>query len=193
MQLQEVESHPPSLLLLGPLLLLVAGEDTMGQLERRYGRQDAAQRIMNLNAIWVSHMHADHHGGLYPLLLRRQQLLQQHQAAAGPEQPHQQQQQQQHVRHRPLLVMGPWPLFRVLAQYGEALGVQFCFLPNTYFGPARAPHEPPAAALAAFEAARDASGLTVLEPFPVQHVAHSTGMRLESKDGWKIVFSGGLG
>jgi ribonuclease Z len=149
----------------------------MGQLERRFGRHDAAQRILNLNAVWVSHMHADHHGGLYPLLLRRQELLLQ---------------QQQDMRHKPLLIMGPWPLFRVLSQYGDALGLQFCFLPNTFFGPAKSPHEPPAAALAAYEAAREVSGLTVLEPFPVQHVAHSTGLRLESKDGWKMVFSGGL-
>jgi ribonuclease Z len=162
----------------------------MGQLERRFGRHDAAQRILNLNAVWVSHMHADHHGGLYPLLQRRQELLlqQQRQAAAPP-----QQQQQKDVRHKPLLILGPWPLFRVLSQYGEALGVQFRFLPNTFFGPARSPHEPPAAAVAAYEAAREVSGLTVLEPFPVQHVAHSTGLRLESKAGWKIVFSGGLG
>jgi hypothetical protein len=123
-------------------------------------------------------MHADHHGGLYPLLLRRQELLQQHQRDS---------------KHKPLLIMGPWPLFRVLSQYGDALGLQFRFLPNTYFGPAKSPHEPPAAALAAYEAAREVSGLTVLEPFPVQHVAHSTGLRLESKDGWKMVFSGKVG
>lgn len=163
---------PQLLLLLSVLLLPLPGEDTMGQLERRFGRQQAAQRILGLNAIWVSHMHADHHGGLYPLLLRRQQL--------------QQQQPQQ-----PLLIMGPWPLFRVLSNYGDALGLQFRFLPNTYFCAARSPHEPPAAALAAYKAAREAAGLSVLEPFPVQHVAHSTGLRLESKDGWKVVFSGG--
>ncbi|WIA31761.1 hypothetical protein OEZ86_002633 [Tetradesmus obliquus] len=155
-------------------LLMDCGEDTMGQLERRFGRQQAAQRILGLNAIWVSHMHADHHGGLYPLLLRRQQL----------------QQQQQQQPQQPLLIMGPWPLFRVLSNYGDALGLQFRFLPNTYFCAARSPHEPPAAALAAYKAAREAAGLSVLEPFPVQHVAHSTGLRLESKDGWKVVFSG---
>jgi ribonuclease Z len=170
------------LLLLLLLLLVLLGEDTMGQLERRFGRQQAAQRILGLNAIWVSHMHADHHGGLYPLLMHRQQLLQQRQQleAAGV-----QQQQQQ-----PLLIMGPWPLFRVLSNYSDVLGLQFRFLPNTYFSPARSPHEPPAAVLAAYKAAREAAGLTVLEPFPVQHVAHSTGLRLESKDGWKVVFSG---
>ncbi|WIA11634.1 hypothetical protein OEZ85_011737 [Tetradesmus obliquus] len=162
-------------------LLMDCGEDTMGQLERRFGRQQAAQRILGLNAIWVSHMHADHHGGLYPLLLRRQQLQQQQQ---------QLQQQQQQQQPQPLLIMGPWPLFRVLSNYGDALGLQFRFLPNTYFSAARSPHEPPAAALAAYKAAREAAGLSVMEPFPVQHVAHSTGLRLESKDGWKVVFSG---
>jgi ribonuclease Z len=163
------------------LLSLTLGEDTMGQLERRFGRQQAAQRILGLNAIWISHIHADHHGGLYPLLMRRQQLQQQ--KAAGTQQ--QQQQQQQ-----PLLIMGPWPLFRVLSNYSDVLGLQFRFLPNTYFSAARSPHEPPVAVLAAYQAAREACELSVLEPFPVQHVAHSTGLRLESKDGWKVVFSG---
>ena len=68
----------------------------MGQLERRFGRQDAARRVSELHAVWVSHMHADHHGGLYPLLARR--------AAMGC---------------GPLLVIGPWPLWRVLMAYAK--------------------------------------------------------------------------
>jgi ribonuclease Z len=66
----------------------------MGQLERRYGAEDAARRVNDLLFVWVSHMHADHHGGLYPLLTRR--------AATAAE---------------PLLIVGPFPLFRVLQEY----------------------------------------------------------------------------
>lgn len=68
----------------------------MGQLERRYGVADAERRIRELRLLWVSHMHADHHGGLYPLLARRRRL-------GAP----------------PLLVVGPFPLLRVLQEYSR--------------------------------------------------------------------------
>jgi hypothetical protein len=65
----------------------------------RYGLEGAAQRLRSLKLLWVSHMHADHHGGLYPLLQQRQRLL-------GPGAP-------------PLLIVGPFPLWRVLQGYQQ--------------------------------------------------------------------------
>lgn len=179
----------------------------MGQLERRFGRAEAERRILQLHAVWISHMHADHHGGLYPLLLRRQALLaqqQQHQqqlapsaqpgsdtadgrdqaAAAGAGGPA--------GAPQPLLILGPFPLFRVLCQYSKVLPLSFTFLPNHYFfSPSARP--PPAEALAAYEAVKAAAGLSVLEPFPVQHVSNSSGLQVQSHSGWKVVFSGKRG
>uniref|UniRef100_A0A383WFV3 ribonuclease Z n=1 Tax=Tetradesmus obliquus TaxID=3088 RepID=A0A383WFV3_TETOB len=88
--------------------------------------------------------------------------------------------------------MGPRPLLRVLSNYREVLGLQFCFLSNSHASAAHSRHEPPAsaAALAAYQAVREVCGLSELEPFSVKHVPHRTGLRLESKDGWKVVFSG---
>ena len=106
------------------------GEDSMGQLERCFGPADAARRIRELRVLWISHMHADHHGGVYPLLLRREQLLQQ-----------QQQQQEEPGAGgggaadgaaaragggvEPLLIIGPWPMFRVLQTYSKVAGFSF--------------------------------------------------------------------
>ncbi|KAF5837993.1 beta-lactamase-like protein [Dunaliella salina] len=84
-------------------MLLDCGEDALGQLKRRYGCADAERRIRELRCIWISHMHADHHGGLYRLLELRTQLL-------GSD-------------VTPILVIGPPPLFRVLRLYQEVVGV----------------------------------------------------------------------
>lgn len=175
-------------------LLMDCGEDTMGQLERRYGRAEAERRILQLHAIWISHMHADHHGGLYPLLLRRQALLQQHHAStaaagSGSDTADGRDQAASRAAASPLLIMGPFPLFRVLCQYSRVLPLSFTFLPNSYFFSAQA-RQPPAEALAAYEAVKVAAGLAVMEPFPVQHVANSSGLQLKAHRGWKMVFSG---
>lgn len=50
-------------------MLLDAGEGTFGQMVRLCGGVDAAKRdIANLECIWISHLHADHHLGLTRLL-----------------------------------------------------------------------------------------------------------------------------
>lgn len=155
----------------------------MGQLERRFGRKDAARRILNLHAVWISHMHADHHGGLYPLILHRQYLQQQqglsHATAAA-------------ASSKPLLILGPWPLFKVLRDYTESMRLHFKFIPNTYFYTPD-PRPPPVDCMELYESVKVAAGLHVLKPFPVEHVSHSTGLQLESNDGWKVVFSGMCG
>ena len=171
----------------------------MGQLERRYGRADALRRILELRFVWVSHMHADHHGGLYPLLARR--------AAAGAP---------------PLLVVGPFPLFRVLTAYAKAVHIPFVFLSSGSFPDIKQREEqmaaaaaaaggaaaaaaavadaqaarklPPAPALAALAAAKQALGLDGLEAFPVKHVFPATGLRLQGRGAggapWSVVLSG---
>jgi ribonuclease Z len=160
---------------------------------------------MQLHAVWVSHMHADHHGGLYPLLLRRQALLQQHQqeqqrpdsapaAATGSDTADGRDQASAAAAAggdsvKPLLILGPFPLFRVLCQYSKVLPLAFTFLPNhSFFSPNA--RQPPAEALAAYEAVKAAAGLSLLQPFPVQHVANSSGLQVQSERGWKVVFSG---
>uniref|UniRef100_A0A8C8RQ88 Zinc phosphodiesterase ELAC protein 2 n=1 Tax=Pelusios castaneus TaxID=367368 RepID=A0A8C8RQ88_9SAUR len=55
-------------------LLLDCGEGTFGQLCRHYG--DQVDRILcNTAAVFVSHMHADHHSGLLKILLERQRAF----------------------------------------------------------------------------------------------------------------------
>ncbi|KAK1162202.1 zinc phosphodiesterase ELAC protein 2-like isoform X1 [Acipenser oxyrinchus oxyrinchus] len=55
-------------------VLLDCGEGTFGQLCRHYGN-NIDEVLSNLSAVFISHMHADHHTGLLNLLLQRERAL----------------------------------------------------------------------------------------------------------------------
>ncbi|XP_064007236.1 zinc phosphodiesterase ELAC protein 2 [Pogoniulus pusillus] len=55
-------------------LLLDCGEGTFGQLCRHYGER-VDQVLCNLAAVFVSHMHTDHHSGLLNILLERRRAF----------------------------------------------------------------------------------------------------------------------
>jgi ribonuclease BN (tRNA processing enzyme) len=42
-------------------VLLDCGENTYGQLYRHYGKEKTAEMLSNLRAVFLSHLHADHH------------------------------------------------------------------------------------------------------------------------------------
>ncbi|XP_014784508.1 zinc phosphodiesterase ELAC protein 2 isoform X1 [Octopus bimaculoides] len=56
-------------------ILLDCGEGTAGQLYRHYGEENSAHILRNLKAIFISHMHADHHMGLFGILRDRQKFI----------------------------------------------------------------------------------------------------------------------
>ncbi|OXB81206.1 UNVERIFIED_CONTAM: hypothetical protein H355_005136 [Colinus virginianus] len=55
-------------------LLLDCGEGTFGQLCRHYGEQ-VDQVLCNIVAVFVSHMHTDHHSGLVNILMERRRAF----------------------------------------------------------------------------------------------------------------------
>lgn len=54
-------------------ILLDVGEGTMGQIHRFYGNE-AEDVIKKLKAIYISHLHADHHIGLFGIIQMRQKI-----------------------------------------------------------------------------------------------------------------------
>ncbi|KAL2147594.1 hypothetical protein VTI28DRAFT_8048 [Corynascus sepedonium] len=50
--------------------LLDCGENTLGQLRRAFGRQGADEIVRDLRAIYISHVHADHHLGTISIMAR---------------------------------------------------------------------------------------------------------------------------
>lgn len=57
-------------------LLLDCGEGTYGQLVRLLGLNEADKALRNLAAVYVSHLHADHHIGFINILLGRRKAFQ---------------------------------------------------------------------------------------------------------------------
>lgn len=55
-------------------VLLDCGEGTYGQIVRLYGKERTREIMRQLQAVYVSHLHADHHIGLIALLKERQEL-----------------------------------------------------------------------------------------------------------------------
>jgi len=55
-------------------VLLDSGEGTYGQLVRHFGLTGAETVLSDLKAIYVSHLHADHHIGLIGILSVRQKM-----------------------------------------------------------------------------------------------------------------------
>ena len=64
-----VETEPDN------FIMLDSGEGTLLQLHRQYGRPEAMRVLRNLKAIYLSHLHADHHLGLINLVLEREKAF----------------------------------------------------------------------------------------------------------------------
>eukprot|EP00198_Chlamydomonas_reinhardtii_P000339 XP_001689674.1 RNase Z-like protein [Chlamydomonas reinhardtii] len=159
--------------------------------------------LFERGGLLVSHMHADHHGGLYRLLEWR--------ARRGCP---------------PLLVVGPQRLFEVLVKYSSVVPIQFTFVPNLALSNASADRQLPPAVQRVLESTLARLGLAGtapaagddgaaggkakeqqeqqegegqgwrrlpprgFRPFYVHHIHDAHGLRLEGEAGWSIVFSG---
>ncbi len=81
------------------------GEGSFGQLVRRYGWEGARQVVARLGCVWISHIHADHHGGLPRLLAVR----------AGARFPQPFQQMSGSIRREPLVSYAAYELAAAFA------------------------------------------------------------------------------
>ena len=58
-------------------ILLDCGEGSLSQIYRCFGQQLGDEIILNLNGVFLSHIHADHHLGLVSVLQKKEELLKQ--------------------------------------------------------------------------------------------------------------------
>ncbi|XP_072932233.1 ribonuclease Z, mitochondrial isoform X3 [Epargyreus clarus] len=98
-------------------MLLDCGEGTFGQLVRFYGPKRVNAFLRTLKAIYISHLHADHHIGLIGVLQARRQALEELEGA----------------RSEPLQLLAPGQIVSWLATYDmqfEKIRAEFTLVPN---------------------------------------------------------------
>ncbi|XP_077387185.1 zinc phosphodiesterase ELAC protein 2 [Festucalex cinctus] len=156
----------------GRSLLLDCGEGTFGQLCRHYG--DCVDEVLSdISAVFVSHMHADHHTGLLKLLYQRQRAL----VTLGK-------------AWSPVLLLAPGDMMQWLQQYHdgcEEILHHINFIPN---GVLRHNAEAPKPTQAFIGALLKNNALEKFETCTVRHCKNAFGCSLTHKSGWKVVFSG---
>uniref|UniRef100_A0ABI8A204 Zinc phosphodiesterase ELAC protein 2 n=1 Tax=Felis catus TaxID=9685 RepID=A0ABI8A204_FELCA len=154
-------------------LLLDCGEGTFGQLCRHYG--DEVDRVLGtLAAVFVSHLHADHHTGLLNILLQRERAL----ASLGRP-------------CHPLPVVAPTQLRAWLQQYHHQCQR---ILHHVSLIPAKCLQK--GAEVPSPEVERligsllEACDLGEFQTCLVRHCKHAFGCALVHTSGWKLVYSG---
>ncbi|XP_043819231.1 zinc phosphodiesterase ELAC protein 2 isoform X2 [Dromiciops gliroides] len=154
-------------------LLLDCGEGTFGQLCRHYG--DKVDRILvNIAAVFVSHIHADHHTGLLNILLQRKRALKS--LGKSPS---------------PLLLIAPTQVMIWLQQYHdhcqEILGA-VNMIPAKCLQEGIEVSKPMIARL--ITSLLEKYDLEEFQTCLVLHCKNAFGCALVHKSGWKIVYSG---
>ncbi|XP_030390243.1 zinc phosphodiesterase ELAC protein 2 isoform X2 [Gopherus evgoodei] len=154
-------------------LLLDCGEGTFGQLCRHYG--DQVDKILcNTAAVFVSHIHADHHTGLLNILLERQRAF----ASLG--QP-----------SSPLLLIAPTQIMSWLHQYHdncqEILG-HVNMIPARFLVEGAKVIGPKAEAL--IGSLLEKFDFAEFQTCEVRHCKNAFACSMEHTSGWKIVYSG---
>ncbi|XP_004760196.1 zinc phosphodiesterase ELAC protein 2 [Mustela putorius furo] len=154
-------------------LLLDCGEGTFGQLCRHYG--DEVDRVLGtLAAVFVSHLHADHHTGLLNILLQRERAL----ASLGKPCP-------------PLLVVAPTQLKAWLQLYHNQCQQ---LLQHVSLIPAKCLQRGAEVSSPAIERLvgllLEVCELAEFQTCLVRHCKHAFGCALVHTSGWKVVYSG---
>lgn len=154
-------------------MLLDCGEGTSSQLYRLYGDK-TDEILIKLKAIFISHLHPDHHIGMTGVLHARSAALKR----AG-------------MKEEPILLLAPIQYRSWLGENIQYVGSkdftlvvnQFCtkepyiikgFKPNDTF----------------IQKVMEKLNLIEYQTIPVLHVRHSVAVSLKHKSGWKIVYSG---
>ncbi|XP_041878018.1 zinc phosphodiesterase ELAC protein 2 isoform X2 [Corvus kubaryi] len=154
-------------------LLLDCGEGTFGQLCRHYGEQ-VDQVLCNLVAVFVSHMHTDHHSGLVNILMERRRAF----AALGQD-------------FSPLFLVAPEQIMPWLHEYHnnceEILG-DIKMIPSQSLVKGCENIRPKAKEFVS--SLLESYDLAEFQTCEVQHCKNAFACSVIHKSGWKVVYSG---
>ncbi|KAI9208710.1 beta-lactamase-like protein [Polychytrium aggregatum] len=151
----------------GKRILLDCGEGTLGQLFLLHGGQDFDRILVSIRCLFVSHIHADHHLGIFGFIQARAKALQQYEGPLSS-----------------LFIVGPPHLLGWITSFAERLCIpldQVVLLSSVEVA------QSPGIAARPLQ-----SELEVLsfQPVAVNHCRHSYGLVLIDRKMNKIVYSG---
>ncbi|KAL6460709.1 hypothetical protein MHYP_G00306750 [Metynnis hypsauchen] len=154
-------------------LLLDCGEGTFGQMCRHYGNH-VDEMLTKLSAVFISHIHADHHTGLVNLLLQRERALN----SLGK-------------AFTPVYLVAPTQIMTWLNQYHDHCQE---ILSHVNFIPAKCLCEgaevPKFKTKSFIQAVLKRNDLTKFQTCLVRHCRNAFACSLTHQSGWRIVFSG---
>jgi len=151
-------------------ILLDAGENTYGQMLRVLGRSGIDGAINNLKAIFVSHLHADHHLGIVHILAKWFELNRDNDAK--------------------MIVVSPWSFKLWLEEYSDVqdFGInKIIFINNeeVLFN-----NEDEASSNQRVLGLKRTLGLESFQTVDVIHCRWAYGVSMKHSSGWKLVYSG---
>ncbi|KAJ3219425.1 hypothetical protein HDU67_001256 [Dinochytrium kinnereticum] len=153
-------------------ILLDGGEGTYGQLFRKFGPDSAlplSEVLKSLKLVFVSHMHADHHLGIFRILAERRKIL--------------------NGESAPFFIVGPPKYQNWLEEYSEIedLGLSdMTFLSCSSLLQISSEEQNSKD----FDRLLEVAGLSSFRTVVVDHCPFAYACVIEHAEGWKIVFSG---
>ncbi|KAM8991892.1 zinc phosphodiesterase ELAC protein 2 [Ara ararauna] len=154
-------------------LLLDCGEGTFGQLCRHYGEQ-VDRMLCNIAAVFVSHMHTDHHSGLLHILMERRKAF----AALGQ-------------TFSPLFLVAPEQIMPWLNEYHnhcEEILRDIRMIPSQSLVKGCENIRPKAKGFVS--SLLESYDLDEFQTCEVQHCKNAFACSVIHKSGWKVVYSG---
>ncbi|XP_064601279.1 zinc phosphodiesterase ELAC protein 2-like [Liolophura sinensis] len=151
-------------------MLLDCGEGALGQLYHHFG-QSVGDILENLTAVFVSHMHADHHLGMFGVLEARKEVLE---ARGKP--------------HTPVLLLAPIQMTRWLKFYSQQIKESHSYIRLVALQDLL-PHQLDRTQTMC-NAVLEETGLREFLPVMVEHCKNAFGVCLTHQRGWKLVYSG---
>ncbi|KAJ8965129.1 hypothetical protein NQ314_004354 [Rhamnusium bicolor] len=152
-------------------ILLDCGEGTYGQMIRFFGHESADHVLAKTNAVYISHLHADHHIGLIGFLQGRRRAL-----------------DKLKLERKPLYLFAPKQILAWLNfynKYFENIKKEFHLVPNgdLIFNDQALPELSKTAVL-------EKLGLSDISTCLVRHCPNAFGVAFTYKNGHKITYSG---
>uniref|UniRef100_A0ACB8EJV4 Zinc phosphodiesterase ELAC protein 2 n=2 Tax=Sphaerodactylus townsendi TaxID=933632 RepID=A0ACB8EJV4_9SAUR len=154
-------------------LILDCGEGTFGQLCRHYG-DDIDQILCNIGAVFLSHIHADHHTGLLNILLHR------HRTFMARGQP-----------YSPVLVVAPTQIMTWLHQYNDhcqEILEHISMIPARFLMEGADVFKPKTRTF--INLLMKKYDFAKFQTCEVRHCKNAFGCSMVHKSGWKVVYSG---